>query len=190
MLEEPVSRIFDDLESGKGISENEAELLIRWLWKITGLGWIAAHPDGTYTEKYTLRERVLNPIDEVRENLLFAVSLVERISSKFNDLPMGVDSRNDIDAIFASGVFSKIAMLVTWKRFDEFVPDNFSKMFLSRKADSSSNAKLFYPKIGFEDDIQSIGKMWLLSDFLSARHDEVAQIIIERADSLKGQSKR
>ena len=39
-LESPVSQIFTDLENGLGISDIEAELLVRWLWKFEGYSWI------------------------------------------------------------------------------------------------------------------------------------------------------
>jgi len=60
-LEIPVSKIFSDLEQNKGISDNEAELLIRWLWKLDGMFWIALNPKGDYSPVYTLRQKVLQP---------------------------------------------------------------------------------------------------------------------------------
>ncbi len=35
-LEAPIKKVFDDLESQKGISDIEADLLVRWLWKLEG----------------------------------------------------------------------------------------------------------------------------------------------------------
>lgn len=45
-LESPTSKLFDDIENGQGLSDDEAELLIRWMWKIQGLAWIANYPNG------------------------------------------------------------------------------------------------------------------------------------------------
>lgn len=39
-LESPVAKIFSDLQSGLGVSDFEAELLVRWLWKFEGLSWL------------------------------------------------------------------------------------------------------------------------------------------------------
>lgn len=78
-LEGPVSRIFADLEAGRGLSEMEADLLIRWMWKGLGLVWMARHPGVPYTPKYSLRERVLRPIDEMRSEILIGISLAEKI---------------------------------------------------------------------------------------------------------------
>ena len=116
-LEAPVSSIFDDLESRKGISESEAELLVRWMWKITGMGWIASNPGQKYTRNYTLRERILRPIDELRGALVLAVALIENIDSRYGDKPMGVDSRTEVDAIYAAGVFSNVAIMVLLEPF-------------------------------------------------------------------------
>ena len=40
-LEGPVAEIFRQLEQGASISEEEAEVLVRWLWKFEGLQWTA-----------------------------------------------------------------------------------------------------------------------------------------------------
>lgn len=77
-LEGPTARLFDEIEAGAGLSDNDAELLVRWLWKIKGLAWIADHPDGQYSSKYTLRERVLLPIDEIRGHLTLGIALNRR----------------------------------------------------------------------------------------------------------------
>jgi len=99
-LENPVSKIFTDLENSRGISENEAEILIRWLWKLDGLFWVASNPNGNYSPVYTLRQRVLQPIDAVRRQLILAISLIEFIDPSFGDLPLGLDSHCNMNAIF------------------------------------------------------------------------------------------
>lgn len=173
-LEKPVSRIFEDLENGKGLSENEIELLIRWLWKITGLHWVFNHPGGTYTARYTVKERILKPIDKIRGRLVFAASLIETIEPAYKDLPMGIDSINQIDAIFASGVFSKIAILVSLKDFEELIPNYFSKFYLNEKPDLAANAKLFFPKVGFKNCVEAVGITKEISKPLSFAHDYLA----------------
>src|SRR6266498_2812771 len=116
-LEVPVARIFEDLEQGKGISDLEGELLVRWLWKLEGLGWIFEFSGGRYNDKYTLRQRVLHPIDDIRGQLTLAIALVEKIDPDFGDAPMGLDSRCLHSAIFVSGVFSKVAVMVVLAPF-------------------------------------------------------------------------
>ncbi|WP_319408814.1 hypothetical protein [uncultured Desulfosarcina sp.] len=170
-LEGPVSKLFDDIESNCGISDIEAERLIRWLWKIDGLCWCAANPKHKYTTTYTLRERVLRPIDSIRDNLILAVSLIKALHPESDDWPMGIDSHTSCDAVFVSGVFSKIAIMVLLDPFIFLLPNNFSYYRLANKRDASSEAKLFYPKVGFVDDVEAVGVTYLASKPIAKAHD-------------------
>lgn len=170
-LEAPVSRIFEDLESGQGISDMEAELLIRWLWKFEGLYWIFTHPDDKYTTKYTLRERLLQPIDDVRPQLCLAISLTEEVDPSFEDAPMGLDSWNEHDATFVAGVFSRIAIMVLRQRFQPDVPSQFSLYRLCDRGVIDRQAKVFYPKTGFKSCVEAVGLTRKVGLYLSHAHD-------------------
>jgi len=171
-LEAPVARIFEDLETGQGISDIEAELLIRWLWKFEGLSWIFTHPENKYTLKYTLRERVLQPIDDdIRSDLRLAISLVEEIDSSFGDAPMGLDSWNEHDATFVAGVFSRIAIMVLRWRYEPDVPMQFTLYRLSDRNAPDRAAKLFYPKTGFKTCIEAVQTTRKVGLYLSHAHD-------------------
>lgn len=78
-LESPVAEIFRALESESGLSDNDAELLVRWLWKFEGLQWgIFRNPNNDeYTDLYSLRERVTTSraFNEIRSELVLAVAL-------------------------------------------------------------------------------------------------------------------
>ena len=171
-LESPTAKIFDDLENERGISDNEAELLVRWLWKFEGLHWNILHPNDRYTRSRTLRNRVLNPIVDIRGDLVLAISLIRKMSDPSRDMPLGIDSYNEKSAIFVAGVFSHIAIMVLLKQFENIVPHFFSKYHLKQNADTSSEAKLFYPSTGFSDEIQAIGVAKQVSEVLSAAHDQ------------------
>jgi hypothetical protein len=179
-LEAPVSAIFDDIESQRGISESEAELLVRWLWKITGISWIAFHPYGRYTRTRTLKERILMPLDELRGNMMLAVSLIRDIESKYGDRPMGVDSSTEIDGVFASGVFSYVAMMVLLEPLSELVPVQYSQFRFLPRSDATCDAKLFYPTRGFNTDTEAVSVTWEASQVLSVAHDELATFIERR----------
>jgi len=172
-LESPVSRIFYNLESGIGISDNEAEVLIRWLWKFEGLAWHLFNPIGTYTRKYSLRERVLQPIDEIRGELVLAISLISEIDPDYGDAPMGIDSFNELNAIFVAGVFLKIAIMVLLNDFTEMMPENFSLYRLSSNRGELADAKFFYPKIGFQNDTEAVNLSQIIGRQLSKLHDDV-----------------
>jgi hypothetical protein len=170
-LESPVSRIFGELEDEKGLSDKDAELLVRWLWKFEGLAWCFANPERMYTERYTLRQRVLQPIDEFRSNLALAVSLVAAIDPKFADAPMGLDSWTDASAVFVAGVFSRVAIMVLERDFEEFVPRQFGIYRLGNVDAPDRDAKLFYPPVGFRDCIEAVNVTLDAGLYLSHAHD-------------------
>lgn len=170
-LEAPVSRIFSELEDGRGLSDNDADLLMRWLWKFEGLAWCFANPGGTYTEKYPLRQRVLQPIDEHRSNLSLAVSLAATIDPKFGDAPMGLDSWTDVSAVFVAGVFSRVAIMVLEREFEELVPRHFGIYRLSKADAPDRSAKLFYPPAGFRNCVEAVNVTKDIGLYLSHAHD-------------------
>lgn len=149
----------------------EAELLIRWLWKFEGLSWIFTHPQHKYTEKYTLRERVLQPIDDIRSGLSLAISLAQEIDPTFGDAPMGLDSWNEHDATFVAGVFSRVAIMILRHRFEPDVPDQFSLYRLSDRSAPDRAAKLFHPKTGFRTCVEAVGITKKIGLYLSHAHD-------------------
>lgn len=170
-LEGPVSRIFDDLERGSGISDIEAELLIRWLWRFEGLAWILTHSEDVYTERYTLRQRVLQPIDEIRSDLTLAIGLAARIEPEFGDAPMGIDSMTEVSAIFVAGVFSRVAIMVLLQKFEKDAPENFSLYHLADVGNPSRSAKLFHPKTGFSSCVEAVNITQFHALQLSYAHD-------------------
>jgi len=170
-LEGPVSRSFDDLEAGRGISDIEAERIVRWLWKLEGLSWIFDNPEGTYTQRYTLRDRVLCPIDDLRSELTLAISLAERIEPEFGDAPMGLDSWNDKSAIHVAGVFSRVAIMVLLRQLESMVPPSFSLYRLSAHNAPDREAKLFFPKTGFRNCVEAVKTTTLAASILSHAHD-------------------
>lgn len=173
-LEGPVSVIFDSLETKQGISESEAEVLVRWLWKISGMHWISIHPNDKYTQGYTMRERVLRPLDNIRGSLILAISLIKKIDDSYGDKPLGIDSYTEVDAIFVSGVFSNIAIMVLRDYFAHLVPNNFSLFPFLPSKDITCNAKLFHPKVGFRDDTEAVWITKISSIGLLKAHDEFA----------------
>jgi len=175
ILEAPVSRIFEDLESGGGISDVEAELLVRWLWKFEGIAWRFGNPSGIYTGRYTIRERVLNPLDDIRDELTLAISLAERINPDFGDAPMGIDSRTNDSAIYVAGVFSRVAIMVVLRELEAHVPPQFSLYRLAKRDAPDRDAKLFHPKAGFLTCVEAVGVTALSAMQLSYAHDLVSR---------------
>jgi hypothetical protein len=173
-LEAPMATLFDEIEAGHGLSDDDAELFVRWLWKLEGLSWTFTHPGHRYTEKYTLRQRALLPIDDIRGNLTLAIALAQQRDPQFAEGAMGIDSMNVHNAVFVSGVFSRVAAIVMLSAFDDEVPDVFTKYHLHPKRDPvQGSAKLFFPKVGFPTCTQAVGLLLALSPHISQLHDEV-----------------
>jgi hypothetical protein len=189
-LEGPCSRIFTDLEAGRGISEFEADLITRWMWKGLGLGWMARHPGIPYTPRYSLKERVLRPIDDMRSEITIAISVAEKISSRLGgEAAMGFDSTNEVDAVFASGVFCRFAFMVSYRMFEGLIPDRFSKFRFSPRPDDLSIAKIWFPKTGFRDDEEAVDITRTASDLLSTQHDNLA-LTLQRDPEIRQRSLR
>jgi hypothetical protein len=177
-----MSRILDDIEAERGLSDNEAELIVRWLWKIDGLLWHVSHPTQDYSPKYTLRERVLRPLDAIRGDLVLALALCTSVDPSYGDAPMGLDSHTAVDGIFVSGVFSRTAMMVVLAPFQDLIPQQFSRYRLtSVRGHSDADAKLFYPRTTFPTDTELVGVTWLCSRQLSAAHEAYAHEVLANA---------
>jgi hypothetical protein len=172
-LEGPTARVFRDVLAGRGLSGNEAELLVRWLWKFEGLSWrIANHrPTDSYSEIYTIRDRVLRRIGSIRDELALAISLVERIDYGFTDEPMGLDSSNRSNAVFVSGVFSRIAMMSTLRVFSYGLPDGFTVIQLPSVTAADGDTKLYFPRVGFPTCTEAVVYMRQNAPQLALQHD-------------------
>lgn len=172
-LESPVARIFGEVEGGRGLSDNDAELLIRWLWKFEGLSWSFANPERLYNEKYgcALRQRILQPIEESRSNLSLAVCLAAAINAEFGDAPMGLDSWTQASTIFVAGVFSRIALMVLEREFEQLVPSHFGIYRMANPNSPDRYAKLFYPPTAFKDCVQAVNVTHDIGLYLSHAHD-------------------
>jgi hypothetical protein len=172
-LEEPVSKIFQNLEAGDGLSDYDCELLVRWLWKFEGLAWILNHPGQMYTPIRTLQERIVEGVAQIRGSLVLALSRISVIDSASSDRPMGIDSLNESNAIFVAGVFLFTAIMVLLDLFIEKVPTVFDIYRLHpNPLAKDRGAKLFYPRVGFRDDIEAINVTASLAKRLSKMHDD------------------
>ena len=87
---------------------------------------------------------------------------------------MGMDSVTLLDAVFVSGVFSKIAMMVVLEPFESMIPPQFGRYRLTRNRDPLNAGKLFYPPTSFRDDVEAVGVTYSSSIHLSIAHDELA----------------
>jgi hypothetical protein len=171
-----MAKIFSDIENGLGISDFEAELLVRWLWKFEGLSWLQTHSRHTYSRAFSLRDRALNRLGAIRPHLCLALSLLDHIDPGYGDAPVGIDSRQHTSAIFVSGVFCRVAVMSLLADATPLVPPHFSLYrFDSLPQGTDSHEKLFFPKVGFTDDTEAVGVTRSVSVALVDFHEAVAQ---------------
>jgi hypothetical protein len=184
-LEEPVSRIFEEMERGAGISDPDAEMLVRWLWKFEGLFWNAAyftHPELRYSDRWTLKERILGPsMTEIRPALVLAAALIEKNDEGHTDWPVGLDSPiTDFNSIFVAGVFCRTAIMVLLDRFVHLVPQRFGTYRLAASR-GSADEKVLFPPAGFETCRDAIAETFAVAEALAREHEAFSREEHERS---------
>ncbi len=151
-LESPAAVIFRALEREESISDNDAELLVRWLWKFEGLQWsiFRDHNTEKYSRIYTLRERVATSraFNEIRPELVVAIALARTNDEGYDDWPLGLDTPVGENAITMSGVFRRVALIVSFKRFADAIHPAFGKYAFGHPP-ADRNAKIFCPPCSF-----------------------------------------
>ena len=183
-LEAPMSRILEDIEAGEGLSDNEAELVVRWLWKIEGILWHVSNPFWNYSHVYTLKDRVLKPLDGIREHLTLAIALCDKVDPSYGDAPMGLDSGHEVNSIFVSGVFSRTGMMVVLNDFAHLIPARFSKYeLLPTRGGGTADAKLFFPPSSFASDAELVRVTIESSLILTEAHEIYARQVQARLSS-------
>lgn len=111
-LEDPVSRIFASIEAGNGFTDYDAELLIRWMWKICGEFYWAICDEKWKYGFVTLKERVLSKIGQPRSRISIGIALVDDAYEDFGSAPVGMDCFNLMSNVYAVGVFSHLCIIV------------------------------------------------------------------------------
>lgn len=165
-LESPVSRIMEQIESGAGFNDQEAEILIRWLWKITGMFYWLERADDTDSYGYiNIKERCLQKIEMPRDRISLAVSLIEQdFDDGSGQTPMGIDVIPLHSNVLAAGVFNRVAMIVYYTKYEKLVPDAYTKYTLSNAPLVMNQTKRICPKAGFATSAEAVGKTVLVSN--------------------------
>lgn len=174
-LEGPVAEIFRVLERGEGIGDLDAELLVRWLWKFEGLQWgiFRDHNTEEYTRLYSLRERITTSraFDEIRSSLILAIALANANDPGHHDWPMGLDTPVGENAITMSGVFRRVALIVSLAQFADAIHPAFGQYSFSQRPDDRV-AKIFVPPRSFITARAAVTVTQECAMILSELHDE------------------
>jgi hypothetical protein len=175
-LEIPVSTILPAIEAGQPISDQEAELLVRWMWKFEGLQWSlfnAGQTEALYTQRYTLTQRVTlsHAFEEARPLLLLAVAMCNANDEGFLDWPLGLDTPPSDNAIHMSGVFGRTAIITSLVEFAEDIPEVYGKYFFNGVPDDRT-VKEFLPPVSFISANGAIAQTKETASRLTALHEQ------------------
>jgi hypothetical protein len=176
-LEGPVSNILRAVEAGGSLSDLDAELLVRWMWKFEGLQWaLFATSEQSYTMKYSLCDRVTKPyaFAEVRHRMLLAMATCHANDPGFTDWPLGLDTPVGEDAVTMSGVFGRVAILTSFLDFADQIPDVFGKYAFGAMP-PDRNAKVFSPPCAFPVAQGAIATTQATALGLSIAHRELGR---------------
>jgi hypothetical protein len=179
-LESPVAAIFARLEQDDGLTDEDAELLVRWMWKFEGMQWAlnaaSAHPDGRYTGKFTLLQRVTTSaaFDEVRPDMLLAVAMCQHNDEGFHDWPLGLDTPPSENAIAMSGVFGRIAIVTSLAQFSEAIPSAFGRYAFGQPP-TNRTTKVFVPPRTFVTANAAVETTQVTGLLLAFLHDRLGR---------------
>jgi hypothetical protein len=171
-LEGPVTTIFRALDADEPISDLEAELLVRWMWKFEGLQWsLYAGSAARYTQRWSLLGRVTKPqaFADIRNRLVLAVATCHANDPGFSEWPLGLDTPPGEDAITMSGVFRRVAILTSLVDFVDEIPDVFGK-YVFGDIPADRHAKVFSPPCSFLFGKGAVEVTKMTAAHLSERH--------------------
>lgn len=148
IIEEPVSLIFNNIENGNGFNDYEAELLIRWLWKINFLLISPLFNENIKYSSEILKERLLNNIKIPRSRLSLAIAIIDDcFEDGCNFAPLGIDGMSIYINTFVAGVFSKLSIAVFPSAFTDYINTNIWTVYtLSDSPFVLNNNNRIYPK--------------------------------------------
>ncbi|NLF82775.1 MAG: hypothetical protein GX568_02175 [Candidatus Gastranaerophilales bacterium] len=158
-LEEPVSCIFEKIETGNGFNDFEADILVRWVWKIKGMFyWSICNKDWLYGYK-SLGEHVLKPIEIHRSRISIGIALIEDAfeNKDFGYAPIGLDSFTLWSNVYVVGVFSKISLVVFYTSMKDYINDNIWTIYTLSDFPLMLNPnKNTFPKVTFSTATRAV----------------------------------
>jgi len=176
-IEGPVGQAFDALEQGLGLTGVQCALLVRWLWKFEGLFWRWEHPDGKYSDLWTVRERVCEDaaIRSVANNLSLAIGLIVEPGDD-GVWPVGLDSPLSDQGICVAGVFGRVALASSFTGIAHQYFTGLDVVDLSQER-ILSNEIIFSPSTRFQTGPHAVQYMKIAAPLACNAHQEVMREI-------------
>ena len=183
-LESPVKSAFADIEAGLGISDREAELLIRWLWKFETWNWLMTfgNPEG-YNRTATPIERLTgSTFHKVRGYVTLSIGMCVgdkyiHADGKDHGMPLGLDTPTTLyDADCVIGVFNRLALGVSLRCFDQFLPRSMQRFHLLTVGSvSDRDKKTIFPMWVCSSPNALVDSVLTAATPLKLKHEEWAQ---------------
>lgn len=179
-LEAPVSQIFSNLKMGLGFSDNDAELLVRWMWKFKGMFYWSICNDNWLYCNMKLKERVLEKIRSPRSRISIGISLIEDEfeKDKFGYAPIGMSSFTFWSNVYSVGVFSNISIVVFYSIFRPLINEEIWTVYtLSEYPMLVNQKKKIFPITFFKNGTLAVKTTKLLlghKSRLEKLHEEMA----------------
>ena len=149
-LEAPVKTIFENIEKNEGFNDYDAELIIRWMWKVSGMFYWSICNDHWLYGYMRLFDKVLKPIDMPRNRLSLAISLIKDSYQDYGYAPIGLDSVNIYSNVLSAGVFSNLSIIVFYSFLEDyFDSDKWTIYNLSNYPFLSNSNYKIKPKTSF-----------------------------------------
>lgn len=194
-LESPVSKIFENIESDKGFNDYEAELLVRWIWKIQGILYWSICGNYWHYGCKKIYDKVLLPIEQPRSRISIAIALIddEFENDRYGYAPVGLDSFSLYSNIFASGVFSKLSIIVFYTELKNLINSDIWSVYTLSEFPIMLNPEYkIYPKYTINTGAKAINltkEYTGIDSEIHNKHEEIAYIqnkaIISVIDSIK-----
>lgn len=105
----------------------------------------------------TLKDRILSRIEQPRNRLSIAISLIEDAEEEYGSSPLGLDAFAIFSNVYCAGVFSKISIAVINSEFETLVDKNKWTVYTLSSVPLMTNPNYrVYPMVVFKTGSEAI----------------------------------
>lgn len=153
-IETPMSNVLKRIENGQGFNDAEAELIIRWLWKMKGMFYWSHCYDGWEYSSFRMKDHILGEITKPRSRISIGVSLASKNEKGY--IPIGLCDMTLYSNMFVSGVFSRTSFIVFYTDLIKYIDQEIWTVHtLSDVPNILNDKKKFYPKTSFSTGVEA-----------------------------------
>lgn len=171
-LEKPFQPIFQKIKNGVPITDQEVEITVRWMWKITQLFYLIFYKNGDVLWSKTLREKCLNAVEHPRYRISLALALtINDVANGKEVEPLGLDVFPLYDTLLSAGVFSNVSIITFNSYYRNFIPPEYAIYTLGT---NNNNEGVLIANPSFKNSNAAILKTIVTANKLLPLHDAMA----------------